>query len=601
MAKQKTRWKKFHTLTKFDSRRFSRRMKKAEGVTLRHARKFIVGRLDSIRSVRRHVIGWLTLVGVLIVAVAAQFVWFQHSYQTTAAATGGTYAEGVLGPIGTLNPLYASTSAELSASKLIFSSLYSYDTTGHLRGDLAESMTIDSSQTTYTVKLRPDVYWHDGTRLTANDVAYTVDLIKNPQVQARPALSVSWRSVTAKVIDDRTVEFKLPVIYAAFPHALTFAVLPQHALEGVAPAMLRENTFSQAPIGSGPFIFRVLQSTDTAGTEKIVSLAANKQYYGGAPRIGHFDLHAYASQDHILQALRSGEVSAATDVTPSDPSQVDAHNYVTSARPINDGVYAIFNTATATLKDKAVRQALRLGVDTSAIRHNLPLTPPALDLPFIDGQVTASDMPHAPKADPAKAAADLDAAGWKLDGNVRKKDGQELTLSVVTTKNPQYEKALDSLANQWRALGVKVNAHIIDTSDPTANFFQDTIQQRNYDVLLYELEIGADPDVYSYWHSSQLGTSGYNLANYSNPAADAALVSARARLEPELRAVKYRAFARQWLDDAPAIGLYQAVMPYIANRSVTTTNSTAHLVGAQDRYTDILNWNVQTHPVYKTP
>lgn len=576
-------------------------MKKAEGVTLRHARKFIVGRLDSIRSVRRHVIGWLVLVGILILAVAGQFIWFQRSYQTAAAATGGTYAEGMMGPIGTLNPLYASSSAELSASRLIFSSLYNYDTSGHLQGDLAESMSIDSTQTTYTVKLRPDARWHDGTRLTANDVAFTVDLIKNPQTQARPALSVSWRSVTAKVIDDRTIEFKLPVIYAAFPHALTFAVLPQHILNDVPPAMIRENTFSQAPVGSGPFVFRNIQTSDTNSLEKVVSMAANSKYYKGAPRIGHFDLHAYATQDHILQALRTGEVSAATDVMPSDSSQIDEHNYTVSARPINDGVYAIFNTASDILKDKAVRQALRLGADTSAIRHSLPLTPPALDLPFLDGQVAASDLPHAPKTDTAKAAADLDAAGWKLDGTVRKKDGRELALSVVTTKNSQYEKALQALSNQWRALGVKVNARIVDTSDPTTNFFQDTIQQRNYDVLLYELEIGADPDVYSYWHSSQLGTSGYNLANYSNPVADAALVSARARLEPDLRASKYRAFAKQWLDDTPAIGLYQAVMPYVANRSISATDPGAHLVSAQDRYTDILYWNVQTRAVYKTP
>lgn len=566
---------------------------------MRHAHKFLVNRLDSIRSVRRHVIGWLVLVGVMIIAVALQFMWFQRGYQTTAAANGGTYAEAVLGPIGTLNPLYASSSAELSASRLLFSSLYAYDTTGHLQNDLAESMTVDDSKTVYTVKLRPDAQWHDGTRLTARDVAYTVDLIKDPQ--ARSPLSINWRSVTVRAVDDQTVEFKLPVVYAAFPHALTFAVLPQHILGSIAPAMIRENTFSQAPVGSGPFTFRVMQALDGKSQQKIASFAANAHYYKGMPRIAHFDLHAYSSQDEIAQALRAGEVSSAADMTLANLSQIDAANYTVTPHPIDNGVYAIFNTANTILKDKAVRQALQLGTDTSAIRHSLALVPPALDSPFINGQIPVSDMPHAPKTDAVKAAAQLDAAGWKLDGAVRKKDGAPLTLTVVTTKNSQYEKSLSTLAGQWRQLGVTVVTKVIDTSDPTANFVQDVIQPRNYDVLLYELAIGADPDVYAYWHSSQLGANGYNLANYSNTAADAALASARSRLEPDLRDAKYRTFARQWLDDAPAIGLYQAVVPYVTNQTVQATAADAHLVGPQDRYADILYWSVQTKTVYKTP
>ena len=599
MAKNKQRWQKFQKLTSFDSRRFSRRVKKAEGATMRHAHKFLVTRLDSIRSVRRHVIGWLVLVGVMIIAVALQFMWFQRGYQTTTPTSGGTYAEAVLGPIGTLNPLYASTSAELSASRLLFSSLFTYDTTGHLQNDLAESMAVDDSKTVYTVKLRPDARWHDGARVTARDVAYTVDLIKDPQT--RSPLNINWRSVTAKAIDDQTVEFKLPVVYAAFPQALTFSVLPQHILGSIAPAMIRENTFSQAPVGSGPFTFRVMQSLDGKGQQKIASLAANAHYYKGVPRIAHFDLHAYSSSDEIAQALRTGEVSAAADMTLTNLAQIDAANYTVTPHPIDNGVYAIFNTANAVLKDKAVRQALQLGTDAGAIRRSLAVVPPALDLPFIDGQVQASDMPHVVKADAAKAAAQLDAAGWKLDGGVRKKDGAPLTLTVVTTKNPQYEKSLSALAGQWRQLGVAVTTKVIDTSDPAANFVQDVIQSRNYDVLLYELAIGADPDVYAYWHSSQLGVNGYNLANYSNTAADAALASARSRLEPDLRAAKYRTFARQWLDDAPAIGLYQAVVPYITNHAVQATAADAHLVSPQDRYADVLYWSVQTKTVYKTP
>ncbi|HSW91576.1 MAG TPA: peptide ABC transporter substrate-binding protein [Candidatus Saccharimonadales bacterium] len=599
MADEKRGWKQFQRLT-FDSKKISKRVKKAEGATVRHAHKFILTRLDSVRSARRHIIVWLLLVGVMISSVGIQFMWFQRTYQTAAASVGGTYAEASLGPIDTLNPLFASSSAEIAASRLLFSSLYTYDGTGHLHGDLAESMTTDATNTVYTVKIRSGVKWHDGSLLTAKDIAFTVNLIKNPQT--RSSLRVNWQDVAVKAVDDTTVQFTLPAVYAAFPHALTFAVLPQHILGTIAAGAIRENNFSRAPVGSGPFSFKLLQTANTPTRQhKIVQMMAFDNYYKGVPMLNRFEVHAYSTQDGIMQALRTGEVSAASDLSGENASRVDTHNYQVTAQPVSSGVYALFNNTTPILKDKVVRQALRLVTDTAAIRANLGINAPALDLPFINGQLTGADVPHAPAPDAKKAAALLDGAGWTLSDGVRKKGSQTLTIAVTTIKNPQFEKALETLVGQWRSLGVVVKTNVIDTTDPASNFVQSTLQGRNYDVLLYELFIGADPDVYAYWNSSQIGTSGYNFSNYVNKAADASLASARSRLEPELRNAKYKVFAKQWLDDTPAIGLYQSMVEYVSNRHVQSINPAAKLISAQDRYSNVLYWSVNQNSVYKTP
>lgn len=599
MADEKRGWKQFQGLT-FDSKKISKRVKKAEGATIRHAHKFILTRLDSIRTVRRHIIVWLLLVGVMIATVGLQFMWFRQSYQTTAAAAGGAYAEASLGSIDTLNPLYASSSAEIDASRLLFSSLYSYDKTGHLHGDLAQDMQVDQSNTIYTIKIRSDAKWHDGARLTANDVAFTVNLIKNPQT--RSPLRVNWQDVKVTALNDTTVQFQLPAVYAAFPHALTFSVLPEHILSSVAAGAVRENTFSRSPVGSGPFSFRLLQTATTSGQQhNVVYMNAFEKYYNGTPMLSRFEIHAYDTTDAIIQALRTGEVNAATDLTGQDVKQVDARNYVTIAQPINSGVYALFNNDAPILKDKAVRQALQLATDTKAIRNKLGTNAPALDLPFINGQLTGEDVPHAPVVDTVKAGQILDADGWLRVGNIRKKGDRNLAITITTTKNSQYETVLETLAGQWRQLGVVVTTNVIDMSDPTTNFVQNTLQARNYDVLLYELFIGADPDVYAYWHSSQIGMNGYNFADYANKAADASLTSARSRLEPELRNAKYKTFAKQWLEDAPAVGLYQSVAEYVTNRHVQSTDPSATLISAQDRYANVLYWSVTQNSVYKTP
>lgn len=598
MADERRGWKQFREL-KIDSKKLSKRMKKAEGVTTRHARKFIVKRLDNIRSVRRHIIVWLLLVGAMIIAVGVQYVWFRDSYQTMAAAQGGTYAEASLGPIDTLNPLFAASSAETAASRLMFSSLFTYDQTGHVHGDLAESMRVDKTGKVYTVTLRPGVLWHDGANLTAEDVAFTINLIKNPQT--RSPLRVNWEDITVKALDTTTVQFQLPAVYAAFPNALTFPVLPKHVLGGIAPGAVRENVFSRAPVGSGPFGFSLLQTANATRHRKIVYMTANERYYGGKPMLARMEVHAYDTQSDIIQALKSGEVNAAADLAGTDPSQIDTHSYNVVNQPTNSGVYAIFNTEAPVTKDQTVRRALQLATDTNVLRAHLPMGVPPLTLPFINGQVAGKDLPQVPASNAKRAAALLDKAGWKLRGGVRQKGKQKLELTIATTRSNQYEKALESLAGQWRRVGVVVHTNVVDTSDPATNFVQDVLQRRNYDVLLYELFIGADPDVYAYWHSSQASMGGYNFANYVNGNADAALASARARLEPALRNVKYKAFARQWVQDVPAIGLYQSAAEYVVNKRSHTIDPHATLVSSYDRYANVLDWSVSQKPVYKTP
>ena len=591
-------WRQFDRLS-FDSKKMSKRMKKAEGATTRHAHKFIVNRLDNIRSVRRQIIGWLVLVGCMVAAVGLQLMWFQQSYLAKAADPGGTYAEASLGPIDTLNPLFAASSAEVAASHLMFSSLYTYDKTGHLSGDVAQDIQVDPTGMIYTVKLRPGVSWHDGTLLTAKDVAFTVNLIKNPET--RSPLRVNWQEVTVRALDDMTVQFQLPATYAAFPFALTFAVLPQHILKDVLPGAIRENSFSRAPVGSGPFSFRLLQTADASTGHKVVHMTASENYYKGTPKLNRFEIHAYNTQEDIMRALKTGEVSAASDVSSNSVDRINKHNYHATSHPVNSGVYTLFNVTNPILKDPVVRQALQQGTDTQAIRKELPGNAPALDLPFVSGQLTGDDVPHAAPVNVKNAEALLDGAGWKLVGGVRQKEAQKLTLKITTTKNDEYEKVLELLAGQWRRLGVSVTTEVIDTTNPSINFVQNTLQPRNYDVLLYELLIGADPDVYAYWHSSQGGMSGYNFSNYNNQTADTALASARSSLSSELRNAKYKTFARQWLKDVPAIGLYQPVAQYISSNHSRSIDDNTKLVSASDRYADVLYWSVNEKSVYKTP
>lgn len=579
---------------KHRSKRLKKHARRAENATVRHARRFVVNRWENIREVRLHIILWLGGVGMLIAIVGLQMVWFQQSYVTKAAVSGGTYAEAVKGPVETLNPLYATTPAEIASARLLFSSLYALDATGHVKGDVAESMKNENDKI-FTVKLRKDARWHDGQPLRADDVVFTVNLMKNPAV--RSVMSASWRGITAELIDEYTVRFALPASYAAFPQALTFSILPQHLLKSVEPSNIRESGFSDAPIGSGPFSLRLLQTISATTGRKVIHTAAANDYYQGSPRLERLQLHVYNDDDSVARALRTGEVSAASDVSSSVAGTVDRSRYDIIKKPINSGVYAVFNLAQPALSDVAVRRALQVGTDTEKLRSEIYGKPESMDLPFATRQAAGSEKLSAPTFSKAAAEKLLNDSGWKLKDGVRYKGQNKLELRLVTRKNSDYEKALASLAGQWRQLGVEVLTQVVDTSDSSQSFTQQVLQQRDYDVLLDELAIGADPDVFAYWHTRGL----LNFAGYGNPIGDDALSSARTRSDPTLRAVKYTAFAKQWLSDAPAIGLYQSDFIYVRNKAASSIQLDETIVDPNEHYSNIRYWTADQGNVYKTP
>lgn len=592
---QEPRWRRFRRL-KVNKGTIKRRARKIENVTLRHAHKFITNRWTNVRDVARNTSAWLVAVGLLIGLSFFQAVWFQNAYTTMAPDTGGTYAEGVIGRLETINPLFASSTAEVSASKLIFSSLLDYDTDNALRPSVAKSWSVSPDGKVYDVQLRDDVYWHDGQKLTAEDVVFTVRLIQDESVRANQY--GSWAGVKAEKKTDYEVLFTLPSLYAPFAHSLTFGILPKHALKDIAPADLRENDFGRHPIGSGPFVFKRIQLIDPNKDRLVVHMEANGGYFKGKPLLNRFQLHTYENYDALEKAFRTQEVNAALGLRSTQVAGILAskNGEVAPNVTIEDGVYALFNSDSQLLGDKALRQALVLGTDRTAVINSIAGRAKVLEGPLLSEHIGPMSSRQAPY-NQEKAKATLEALGWKLQGQVRKKENVELALSVVSPDNGDYKTVVNELARQWRELGVKVTVQFVSTQEITSNY----LQPRNYDVLVYEFAIGADPDVYAYWHSTQAKPTGLNFANYRSGLADDSLSSARARLEPNLRIAKYRAFTEQWLQDTPAVALYQPQLSYITTAASTSLDDGSSVADLATRYRSVERWSVSMANVMQTP
>lgn len=572
-----------------------RSARKIENATMKHAHRFIIRRLDNVRDVRRHTLSWLALMILLIGLSVVHLSMYQNTFSKIAPVEGGVYAEGVIGSLDTMNPLFVSTSAERAASKLMFASLLSYDRKNTLRGELAETWLSDDDGRTFTVTLRDDLRWHDGTTLTVDDVMYTIGLMKNPRVNSTQYRS--WIDVTATKKNDRQIVFTLPAAYAPFPHALTFGIVPKHILSQTPVDRLRESSFNREPIGSGPFEFRNLQIINKDASRLVVYMNAYTGYVLGKPKLERFQLHTYKDQAQLKQGFLTDEVSTAADLTSEDMSSIVAAktDAVVSRALINNGVFAIFKNDTPIMKDAAVRAALQEATNRPEIIQKLHGYGA-----LMEGPLTRDQIPGIKKQasyNQEAAAQKLQAAGWVLSGGVRQKGGVPLALTVVAPKSGDYQVVVQTIATQWRKIGVDAKVELVSPG----TIQQNVLVPRAYDVLIYELAIGSDPDVFAYWHSSQIGPLGFNLANYNSPISDDALSSARGRLDKTLRTAKYDAFTQQWLKDIPSIALYQPRMHYVADDTVRTTMSQTTLSDATSRYRSVEYWTVNRDRVNSTP
>lgn len=481
-----------------------------------------------------------------------------------------------------MNPLFATTGSEKVLSKLMFSTLSTIDYSGHVGLGLADSIVPDETGKVWTVTLKPDLRWSDGEPITLDDVLFTVSLMKSTEINTSYSSNFSGVSVE---LSGESIIFTLPSPYADFASTLNIPILPEHILGEVQPSKVLEHNFSTNPVTSGAFTFNATQSVDNSG-DKIVYLVANQNYYKGMPMLNNFAIRTYTTSTGIADALLTGEVTATADLSPLDSETLTSALVYEKQTTIASGIYAFLNTASSVLSNQGVRQAVRQGINMNELRSVLDGEEP-LDYPILKSELNLDAYPEIPGYDLSAAQTALRDAGIS---------GQTIRLATISTG--YYPELANNLEEQLEKLGFSVELSIYN---PGQDFLMNVIRQRNYDILIYEIELGANPDLFPYYHSSQATASGLNLSNYRNALVDDSILAARSTMNETLRTAKYETFLRYWVNDVPAIGIYQASLTYYFNKNARTFSEDDRLVYATDRFSDVEYWAVNKATKNRTP
>lgn len=414
--------------------------------------------------------------------------------------------------------------------------------------ELATSWEHSPDGKVWTFKLREGVKWQDGEPFTADDVVFTFRTIIEDEVSNYVGYTEFIETVEA--IDSSTVEFtcskpKTNMLGMPIP------ILPEHIWSKLTAAQITATYANEPPmIGTGPF-----QVVEWKRGE-YVRAVANKEYWRGAPEADEVVWSLYKNQDTMAADLKSGAIQVAWDIPQAqfDPLDSDA-NLAAIGGVLNGFNHMGFNCYSGkaslgapVLKDAGFRRALNWAIDKQKVvdigyfGHAQPATTiiradyykPPVDYHW----QPAEDEMYA--FDPARAGAELDAAGYKdTDGDGVREDraGKPIELRLFARSQSATDQRVGKLITGWfEAIGLTIDYQVIDEGalmDKIYNFKGDTFAP-DYDMFLWYWYSDPDPNfILSVLTAGQVGS--WSDTQWSDPEYDELYTQQQTTLDPEAR------------------------------------------------------------------
>ncbi|MGC9968315.1 MAG: peptide ABC transporter substrate-binding protein [Minisyncoccia bacterium] len=505
---------------------------------------------------------------------------------TIVPAAGGDYTEGMVGQPEYVNPITAMSQTDLSLVKMVYSNLY----------DIADKVEASPDGRVWTIRLKENLHWQDGEKLTSDDVIFTVQSIQSKD--AGSPLFQSWQGVAVSRTSELEFQFSLANPYAFFNDNLNdLYILPKHLFANAPPGNWHLSDYNLKPVGSGPYEF-VSYEKRSDGAISAYHLQAWDDYFGTKPLVEHFDFRFFGNESDLVKSFNAGQIDGMGDLGPGTLATIERPYDLSSWR--TPSYYAVFfnQSKSLPLEDGAVREALGEAVDRNALVANVlqgkgkpDYGPIPEDAPSFVPIMTTTSLDL--------ASATLDAAGWRAgtDGFRAKTIQKTAVPLVVNLMVPQIDflvKTAEELQGAWKKIGVRVN---IVTNNPQ-DLLSGTIKNRGYESLLFGNVLGPSSDLYAFWDSSQRFYPGLNLAIYNNKKIDSLIESARMEMNDAARAQKFANAELAIAADNPAIFLYSPDYLYVTNKSIRGITP-QFLPDPSDRFRKVGEWYLNTARVLK--
>jgi peptide/nickel transport system substrate-binding protein len=490
---------------------------------------------------------------------------------------GGTLTISTFSDIVNVNPIYVSDTSSGDIDNFIYANLYNLDAKGNLVADAAalaaEPLKISDDGKTYTIKLKDTPKWTDGKPVTADDVVFTLNALRNPKYNS-PSISSYDKIQDVKKVDEHTVRVTLKHVYAPFQYALAIPVVPYHVLKDVNPADLKKNPYGMDPaktVSDGPWKWTEWKQ------KEYLKFEANPDYWGPKPHIKEIVYKVYADQNTEVQALLKGDsdLSEAIPVTQLEVVKRNPNmNVLLQPGPMYE--FVAFNFKDSNFPDNwspfhgvKTRQAIAYAINRDGIIKNIlkgtgrPVNSPFLPGTWADPGDAATNYTY----DPNKAKQLLAEDGWKPgpDG-ILVKDGHRFSFELqFNTGNNRREQVAAVIQQNLRDVGIEVKPKAIDFS----SWVDQNLNPGKFEAVLLSWQMNnPDPDQETSFSSKYFPPNGQNMGWYKNPELDKLWVEGYSTTDQSKRKEIYKQAAQVISNDLPYVFLYQYGLPEAVNKRV---------------------------------
>jgi peptide/nickel transport system substrate-binding protein len=508
--------------------------------------------------------------------------------------SGGSYTEALIGSFMRLNPVLDHfNQPDRDINRLLFSSLIRFDSSGLPVGDLAQSWSVSADGAVYSINMRTDAVWHDGTPVTTQDAIYTISLLQSQSTLIPANLQEFWSKVSVNAISDSALEFSLPAAFAPFMDYLSFQILPAHLLGNLGIDQLVDHPFNLAPIGSGPYRFDSLETENGAITG--VNLVSYEYYFKGKPFVDEIHFRYYPDEKSALDAYLEGGVDGLSKIRNDDLETVlnqTGLNLYSSRQPKLSIVFLNLRNASAPiLQNPEFRKALMSGINRQMMIDDVLKGQGVLAQgPIMPGNWAYYPEQTAYRFDPDGARQILAGMGLTLAENGRFiSDGSLIELNLLVPDDAEHQALAEILRQNWEKIGIGVTISALPYDQLIAS-----LESRNYQMALVDIDLSdtPDPDPYQFWAESQV-ENGQNYSQWSNTTASSYLEQARQTSTLEMRTRLYRNFQVLFEEDLPSLPLFYPVYNYAVKDSIKDL-SFGPIYNPADRFNDVYKWYILT-------
>ncbi len=438
-----------------------------------------------------------------------------------------------------INPILATDSASSTISEHIFSGLFKYDKDGKVIGDMAKSYEL-TTPTRLKIKLKENIFWHDGAKFSADDVIFTFNTIRNPNIFT-PLVSDFEKVKNIKKIHNFELEIIYKEPYFKALHIWMVGILPYHILKNEKDLMTSK--FNKNPIGTGMYtLSQFVPSQD-------IILQANEKFYAGVPKINTLRYKFIPDEGTSFAMLNSKKL----DIDGLTPLQIDrqlkadfSKDFTIFEKQSFAYTYLGFNLKDKKWQNKKLREAINLAinkkemVDILFFSHGKVCTGPFLPNSYaFNKEVNASSL------NIQKSKQLLSELGYN------EKNHFSFTVYTNANNSIRLNTAL-IMQHQLKKANVDMKIKVLEWQA----FLNTIVMPKKFDAILLGWGLGLMPDARSIWHSKSDEKGGFNLVGYNNPKVDTAIELAEKTTDEKILSKIYKEIFYDIANDLPYIFLY---------------------------------------------